>query len=100
MIETNLSACVLTYYEAYGDLQGPNFMKNMQYTLSDKISSDKIFVGQNISSDKIFDTEPKFRQFCPTNFCLIRYILRDLTGMSSLAKESIQTKLQVSQALS
>ena len=34
-------------------------------TLSDKISSDKIFDGQNISSDKIFDTEPKFRQFCP-----------------------------------
>ena len=34
-------------------------------TLSDKISSDKIFDGQNILSDKIFDTKPKFRQFCP-----------------------------------
>ena len=34
-------------------------------TLSDKISSDKIFVGQNISSNKIFDTKPKFRQVCP-----------------------------------
>ena len=34
-------------------------------TLSDKISSDKIFDGQNISSDKTFDTKPKFRQFCP-----------------------------------
>ena len=34
-------------------------------TLSDKISSDKIFDGQNISSDKIFDTKPKFRHFCP-----------------------------------
>merc|ERR1719505_389315 len=32
---------------------------------TDKISSDKIFDGQNISSDKIFDTKPKFRQFCP-----------------------------------
>ena len=27
--------------------------------------SDKIFDGQNISSDKTFDTKPKFRQFCP-----------------------------------
>ena len=26
---------------------------------------DKIFDGQNISSNKIFDTKPKFRQFCP-----------------------------------
>ena len=34
-------------------------------TLSGKISPDKIFAGQNISSDKIFDTKPKFRQFCP-----------------------------------
>ena len=30
---------------------------------------DKIFDGQNFSSDKTFDTKPKFRQFCPTNFC-------------------------------
>ena len=34
---------------------------------------DKIFDGQNFSSDKIFDTKSKFRQFCPTNFCPIRY---------------------------
>ena len=34
---------------------------------------DKIFDGQNFSSDKIFDTKPKFRHFCPTNFCPIRY---------------------------
>ena len=33
---------------------------------------DKIFDGQNFSSDKIFDNKPKFRQFCPTNFCPIR----------------------------
>ena len=33
---------------------------------------DKIFDGQNISSDKIFDTKPKFRQFCPifSEFCI------------------------------
>ena len=29
---------------------------------------DKIFDGQNFSSDKIFATKPKFRQLCPTNF--------------------------------
>ena len=23
------------------------------------------FVGQNMSSDRIFDTKPKFQQFCP-----------------------------------
>ena len=44
-------------------------------TLSDKISSDKIFDGQNVSSDKIFDTKLEFRHFCPTKFCPIRYIL-------------------------
>ena len=38
-------------------------------TLSDKISTDKIFVGQNFSPDEIFDTDPNFRQFCP-NICL------------------------------
>ena len=36
---------------------------------------DKIFDGQNVSSDKIFDTKLKFRHFCPTNFCPIRYIV-------------------------
>ena len=34
-------------------------------TLSDKISLDKIFVGQNNAWNKIFYTKPKFRQFCP-----------------------------------
>ena len=34
-------------------------------TLPDKISSDKIFAGQNISPDKTFDIKPKIRQFCP-----------------------------------
>ena len=34
---------------------------------------DKIFDGQNFSSDKTFDTKSKFRQFCPTKFCPIRY---------------------------
>ena len=68
-------------------------------TLLDKISSDKMFDGQNFrhqaeistllsdfcltfvlkhwtkfSTDKIFDTKSKFRQFCPTNFCPIRYV--------------------------
>ena len=45
-------------------------------TLSDKISSDKIFVGQNFSSDKIFVTDPNFRQFCP-NICLQNSISSD-----------------------
>ena len=35
---------------------------------------DKIFDGQNVSSYKIFDTKLKFRHFCPTNFCPIRYL--------------------------
>ena len=33
---------------------------------------DKILDGQNVTSDKIFDAKPKFRQFCPTKFCPIR----------------------------
>ena len=45
-------------------------------TLSDKISTDKIFVGQNFSSDKIFVTDPNFRQFCP-NICLQNSISSD-----------------------
>ena len=36
-----------------------------QVTLSDKISSDKIFDGQNNSLEKIFDNKMKCRQFCP-----------------------------------
>ena len=39
-------------------------VQEFMITLSDKISPDKIFVGQNISSDKILDTKPKFRQLC------------------------------------
>ena len=39
---------------------------------------DKIFDGQNVSSDKIFDTKLKFWHFCPTNFCPIRYIYLNL----------------------
>ena len=39
-----------------------------QYTLSDKISTDKIFGGQNFSAGKTFGTKSKFRQFCPTKF--------------------------------
>ena len=34
---------------------------------------DKIFDGHNFTSEKIFDTKSKFRQFCPTNFCPIMY---------------------------
>ena len=29
---------------------------------------DKIFDGQNFSSDRIFETKPKFRQFCPIRY--------------------------------
>ena len=39
------------------------FCIKISCTLSDKISSDKIF-----------DTKPKFRQFCPKNFCPTRYL--------------------------
>ena len=57
----------------YKDLSHSEIQKELKsHTLSDKISSDKIFDGQNISSDKIFDTKPKFRHFCPTNLCPIR----------------------------
>ena len=42
-------------------------------TLLYKKMSDKIFVGHNSSSDKIFVTSEKFRHFCPTSFCPIRY---------------------------
>ena len=35
-------------------------------TLSDKISADKIFGGQNFSAHKIFGTKSKFRQICLT----------------------------------
>ena len=34
---------------------------------------DKIFDRQNVLSDKIFDAKVKFRHFCPTDFCPIRY---------------------------
>ena len=33
-----------------------------------------IFDRQNFSSDRIFATKLKFWQFCPMNFCTIRYI--------------------------
>ena len=33
---------------------------------------DKVFVVQNFSLDRIFDTSEKFRHFCPTFFCPIR----------------------------
>ena len=56
MYQTNLSVVVPTI---------KNIKTIKTITLSDKISSDKIFDGQNISSDKKFDAKPKFRQFCP-----------------------------------
>ena len=44
---------------------------------------DEIFDGQNVSSDKIFDTKLKFRHFCPTNFCPITYVkIKSLTSLS------------------
>ena len=41
---------------------------------------DKILDGQNFSSDKIFDTKLKFWQFCPTNFCPIRYYSKHISN--------------------
>ena len=32
------------------------------------------FRRTKFSTDKIFDTKLKFRHFCPTNFCRIRYV--------------------------
>ena len=46
---------------------GPLFLAEaLNTTLSDKTMSDKIFVGQNFSLDKIFVTIGKFRHFCQT----------------------------------
>ena len=43
---------------------------------------DKIFVGTNFSSDKIFVTSKKFRHFCPTKFSPIRYSKKaDIIGI-------------------
>ena len=47
-------------------------------TLSDKISADKIFGGQNFrrtkfSAVKIFGSKPDFWHFCPPKFCPITY---------------------------
>ena len=52
-------------------------------TLSDKTSSDKIFVGQNFSSDKIFVTFPNFRHFCPTKRFQTINLLCYETGLCS-----------------
>ena len=41
-----------------------------------KNSADKNFGGQKFSADKIFGTSSNFRQFCPPNFCPIRYLFR------------------------
>ena len=53
------------------------------HTLSDKISSDKIFVGQNFSSDKIFDTFPKIRHFRPMKIIVQRNFVRNLLYRNS-----------------
>ena len=52
-------------------------------TLSDKISTDEIFVGQNFSTDKIFDTFLNFRQFCPTKIFVRRTFVRNLLNSDS-----------------
>ena len=53
------------------------------HTLSDKTMSDKIFDGQNFSSDKIFVTSEKFRHFCPTNNFVRRNILSFLDFLAN-----------------
>ena len=64
-------------------------------TLSDKSSSDKIFDGQNISSDKIFDTKPKFRQFCPIFTWLCIEILDKIFDGQNVSSDKIfDTKLE------
>ena len=61
-------------------------------TLSDKMSTDKIFVGQNYSWDKIFDTYPKFRQFCPTKIFIRRSFVRNLLYRNSSLNRSSNLK--------
>ena len=74
------------------------------FTLSDKISADKIFGEQNFSTDKIFGTKSDFRQFSPPKFCPIRYRTLDSLYLSrSKFGEKIvnlQPKSTVSKALS
>ena len=56
------------------------FLKSRQWALNGsftvtfiKKNLDKIFVGINFWSDKIFVTSKTFRHFCPTKFSPIRY---------------------------
>ena len=49
-----------------------SFVRFLPYFCIDIL--DKIFDGQNVSTDKTFDTKLNFRHFCPTNFCSIRYL--------------------------
>ena len=52
-------------------------------TLLDKISTNKIFIGQNFSTDRIFDTFQNFRQFCPTKIFVRRTFVRNLFDCNS-----------------
>ena len=47
---------------------------------------DKIFDVQIFSSDTNYDTKSKFRQFCPTNFCLIRYVTKDFSSPRDMSR--------------
>ena len=47
------------------------------------ISTEKIFVGQNFSLDKIFDTFPKIRHFRPMKIIVQRNFVRNLLYRNS-----------------
>ena len=50
------------------------FLFGQKFSLDKIFRRDKILVGQHFSSVKILVTSRKFRHFCPTKFCPIRYL--------------------------
>ena len=76
------------------------FYFSFRHTLSDKISSDKIFDGQNISSDKIFDTKPKFRHFCPIFVWLLYWSIgQKFRGTKCFVGQNFWHKAEISTIL-
>ena len=51
------------------------------------VSLDKTFGGQKFSADKNFGTSSNFRQFCPPNFCPIRYWRKSDESAALLLKD-------------
>ena len=64
-----------THHQVLKYLIGQNFRHQAQILtlLSDFCLTFVLKYWTKFSTDKIFDTKPNFRQFCPTKFCPIRY---------------------------